>query len=317
MAGQTKMGKAFEYACLRTVFNALVKNQKVVVEETAAVNTAKKFYNEVPENEVEKMNLAAKAAMEGIFKLEPQLQHPQDNVPLYLTIQEDARGIAGDVRDVLCIRRQNEWEIGFSCKHNHHAVKHSRLSQRIDFGKQWFGKSCSEAYFEEIGPIFSKLVELKSQKALWNELDNKEKCFYVPLLNAFVTELKRLYEKYSEEIPAALITYLLGRNDFYKIIEQDANRTTEIHAFNIFGTLNQPSGSIKPIAKIPQVKLPSKIFDISFKQDSNNTIIVTCDQGWTVSLRIHNASSKVEPSLKFDVHLTGTPNLGFIRETWE
>ena len=53
--------------------------------------------------------------------------------------------------------------------------------------------------------------------------------------------------------------------------------------------------------------MPYRIFDISFKPISNNTIIITLDNGWTISMRIHNASSLVEPSLKFDVKLTGVP----------
>jgi len=43
-------------------------------------------------------------------------------------------------------------------------------------------------------------------------------------------------------------------------------------------------------------------------KDSQTSIIVTCDMGWTVSMRIHNASSRVEPSLKFDVNLISLPN---------
>lgn len=36
------------------------------------------------------------------------------------------------------------------------------------------------------------------------------------------------------------------------------------------------------------------------------------DNGWQISFRIHNASSKVEPSLKFDVELIGQPTGLFI-----
>lgn len=317
MANQTEMGKAFEYACLKAVLGFLEETQEVIVEETTAVNVAKSFYDEAPRAKVVKMDLAAQAAVRVILRLEPQLGHPQNNTPLFLSIQEDARGIAGDVRDVLCIRRQNEWEIGFSCKHNHFAVKHSRLSYTIDFGEQWFAKACSTEYFSEIEHIFSELTALKAQGALWRDLVDKEGRFYVPLLNAFVSELRRLDALYPNEIPPALITYLLGRNDFYKIIAKDSNRTTEIQAYNIFGTLNKPSGTVRPVSRIPQVRLPNRIFDISFKENSNNTVVITCDQGWAVSLRIHNASSKVEPSLKFDVNLIGTPNLGAMIEPWE
>ena len=262
------------------------------------------------------MDLAARAAVRIMLRLEPQLECPQNNAPLILSIQEDARGIAGDVRDVLCIRRQNKWEIGLSCKHNHFAVKHSRLSYTIDFGDKWFAKPCSSMYFDEIEPLFAELKALKEKGSLWKQLDHKESRFYTPLLNAFISELKRLDALYPSEIPPALITYLLGRNDFYKVIAKDSNKTTELQAFNISGSLNKSAGSIKPLSRVQQIKLPNKIFDISYKQNSNNTIIITCDQGWAVSLRIHSAKSTVEPSLKFDVNLVGTPNLGAMIEPW-
>lgn len=317
MADQTIMGKAFEYACLKTIFEELKLNQEVVIDENSAVLIAKNFYSESESSEVEKMNLAAKAAVKVIVRLEPQLQNPNKNTPLFLSLQQDARGMAGDVRDVLCIRKQNEWEIGLSCKHNHFAVKHSRLSNTIDFGEQWFSKPCSQQYFDEIAPLFAELRQLKKEKALWRDIDKKDERFYMPLLNAFVDELRRLDKKYPNEIPAALITYLLGRNDFYKVIANDANKTTQIQAYNIFGTLNRNSGNIKAETRIPQIKVPNIIFDVRYKPESKNTINITCDRGWAVSLRIHNASSKVEPSLKFDVNLISSPDpLGRIVEPW-
>ena len=36
------------------------------------------------------------------------------------------------------------------------------------------------------------------------------------------------------------------------------------------------------------------------------------DNGWQISFRIHSASSKVEPSLKFDIQLVGQPIVLFI-----
>lgn len=316
MARQTEYGKAFEYACLKAFYDFLSINQDVRIEDTSSMNIARSFYSNSNQATLDKMNLASAAAVRVIVRLEPQLENPQDNIPLFLSIQEDARGIAGDVRDVLCIRRQNEWEIGFSCKHNHFAVKHSRLSNTIDFGRQWFDNPCSETYFSEIFPIFTELSDLKSRGELWRNIVDKAERFYMPLLNAFVDELGRLNTSHPGEIPPALIRYLLGRNDFYKVIQRDSNRTTEIQAFNLSGTLNRSAAGISPQTRIPQIRLPNRIFDVSYKPNSQNTIIITCDNGWAVSLRIHNASSKVEPSLKFDVNLVGTPNLGSIIETW-
>lgn len=58
---------------------------------------------------------------------------------LELKIQSDDKGKKGDVRDVLIIRQGIEGEIGLSVKHNYFAVKHSRLSENLDFGNKWYG----------------------------------------------------------------------------------------------------------------------------------------------------------------------------------
>ncbi|BAB07228.1 restriction endonuclease (HaeIII) [Halalkalibacterium halodurans C-125] len=307
MGIQTRNGKAFEYACLQSLNNALSGTQKVVIEQNSALEVAMEKYHGSSEEMRNNMDLGADAATRVILRLEPQLTTPLSNVPLFLAIQEDARGQQGDVRDVLCIRRQNEWEIGLSCKHNHTAVKHSRLSRTIDFGDSWFGIPSSQDYFDEINPLFDELDELKERGELWRNIENKEERIYVPLLKAFIRELERLNNNNPGLIPERLLQYLLGSNDFYKVITHDRRRVTQVQAFNLYGTLNRNSGRERPIVNVPQLIMPTRFFDISFKRDSRNTIEVTCDNGWTVSLRIHNASSRVEPSLKFDVRLTGVP----------
>jgi len=265
-----------------------------------------------------RMNLGANAATKVILRLEPQLEAPLTNVPLYLSIQEDAMGIQGDVRDVLCIRRQNQWEIGLSCKHNHTAVKHSRLSKTIDFGDSWFGIPCSESYFNEIDPLFDKLEKLREQGELWRNIEDKEERYYVPLLTAFMRELERLDQNNQGIIPERLLNYLLGRNDFYKVITLDRIKVTQVQVFNIYGTLNRNAGRIRPIVNVPQLPMPTRFYNIGFKPSSGNTILVALDNGWTISMRIHNASSKVEPSLKFDIQLVGVPpSLYTQHEPWE
>lgn len=307
MGIQTRNGKAFEYACLQSLNNALSGTQEVVIEQNSALEVAMEKYHGSSEEMRNNMDLGADAATRVILRLEPQLTTPLSNVPLFLSIQEDARGQQGDVRDVLCIRRQNEWEIGLSCKHNHTAIKHSRLSRTIDFGDSWFGIPNSQDYFDEINPLFDELDELKERGELWRNIENKEERIYVPLLKAFIRELERLNNNNPGLIPERLLQYLLGSNDFYKVITHDRRKVTQVQAFNLYGTLNRNSGKERPIVNVPQLIMPTRFFDISFKRDSRNTIEVTCDNGWTVSLRIHNASSRVEPSLKFDVRLTGVP----------
>ena len=88
----------------------------------------------------------------------------------------------------------------------------------------------------------------------------------------------------------------------------DTRRYTQIEAFNINGTMGQREGREKPLVNVPVLRTPTKFYEIGFKDDSKNTIFVVCDQGWSVSMRIHNASSRVEPSLKFDVQLLAHPS---------
>lgn len=314
MAKQTELGKAFEYACVNAFYKKYEKYQPVVLEETPQMRTARKFFDQMDYVKKNDLESAAKAAVRVIERLEPQLLHPDCNVPLILALQADAEGIAGDVRDVLCIRKKNKWQIGLSCKHNHHAVKHSRLSDTIDFGKEWFGKNCSKTYFDEVVPLFTELRKMRDESKLegnpilWNQIEDKFERYYAPILQSFMDELQRISKQYPYEIPALLIQYLIGKYDFYKVITDDRRRTTRVEVVNIAGTLNKNAGKYEALVKVPMLKLPTRFYHMGFKNDSKNTIEVVCDEGWTVSMRLHNASSRVEPSLKFDVNLISLPS---------
>ncbi|MBD5450954.1 MAG: HaeIII family restriction endonuclease [Lachnospiraceae bacterium] len=321
---QTANGKAFEYACVLGVYNELASIQKIEIEDSPQLKTAASLYEEMNVEMRRTLDRAAVAAVRVISRLEPQLWEGDGNEPLFLSIQADAAGIAGDVRDVLCLRKQNGWQIGFSCKHNHHAVKHSRLSDTIDFGKEWLNIPCSQEYFDNVVPLFRRLRKYRddSKRAdkpmLWEEIENKADMYYRPILQAFMDELKKIDSEHKGEVPEALIRYLLGRYDFYKVITDDRNRTTRVEAINIMGTLNANSGKEKPITKVPVLKMPTQIYHIGFKAESDNTIEIVCDGGWQISMRIHNASSKVEPSLKFDVQLVSFPSTLFTQtEPWD
>lgn len=311
----TEYGKAYEYACLVAFKHYLEekKSTEVIITNSEAYNTAKNAFDKAEqEKESDKLVLAANAAIRVITRLEPQLEYGDGT--LTLSIQTDAKGIAGDVRDVVCIRDTSGWEIGVSCKHNHHAVKHSRLSATIDFGEEWFGVPCSQQYFDTVVPLFQELRDMrvnatknKAPLPLWNDIPDKAKRYYVPILTAFLAELNNLAAN-NPNIPGKLIEYLLGRYDFYKVITDDRHRTTRVEAINLTGTLNRPANKHRSIVDVSKLKLPTRFYHTGLVPGSDNKIEIVCDEGWTLTMRIHNASSKIEPSLKFDVQLVSLPS---------
>lgn len=298
-------GRAYEFACLNALNDEIKKLRPVKIETTDGYDAAKRAWNAIDNSLQVVMEESALAAVETLFELEPLIVEDGDD-ELILKIQQDSRGEEGDVRDILIVRRNIEWEIGLSLKHNHFAVKHSRLSRSLDFGDKWFGVPCSKKYWEDIKPIFDYLVEEKFKGTNWSELPAKEVDVYIPLLTAFMNEVRRSNEN-DDSIPSRMVEYLLGEFDFYKVVGIDNKRITQIQTFNLHGTLNQSSKKEMPKMRIPIASLPSRIVSLEFKPDSTNTIELYMDGGWQFSFRIHNASIKVEPSLKFDVQILGIP----------
>lgn len=223
----------------------------------------------------------------------------------------DAQGQLGDVRDVLAIRLLQKWEIGISAKNNHRAVKHSRLSSNIDFGDKWIGIPCSSQYFNEINPIFNFLTELRDNnpKIKWSDIPNMHQKIYKPILDAFKKELLRIDLSNPSIVPTKLVEYLIGNKDFYKVIK--GHSKVEIQAYNLNGTLNQSFNQMKPKAKIKRIKLPTRLIEAVYNDASLTTLVVSLNEGWQISFRIHSAKSTVEPSLKFDINLISAPHTLF------
>jgi len=308
---QVKNGKAFEYACLNALYVTLSPDQHVTIENTQQLIIAQKFYTAIDDVMRGKLDLAANAATRVITRLEPQLEYPDKNIPLCLSLQTDSHWQRGDVRDVICIRRQNEWEIGLSCKHNHRAAKHPRLSATNDFGAEWLGIPCSREYFSTVTPLFDELRFMREKSARtikWSDVKSKHERFYVPILRAFLDELQRLENANPSIIAERYIRYLIGKNDFYKVITEDRKKTTRVEAINIAGTLNRPSEGRRSRVNVARLKLPTRFLDMNFKHSSKTTVVVAFDEGWTVSMRMHSAEGLVIPSLKFDVNFVSLPS---------
>lgn len=298
-------GRAYEYICLLTLYEEISAIRKTEIKINSAYHAAENAWLSMSDTFKAILTQSAKATVSTIFEMEPMIIENSDDV-LTLHIQTDNEGKEGDVRDIVIARQDVKWEIGLSLKHNHFAVKHSRLAKGLDFGKKWFGIECSESYWNDIKPIFDYLSQQKAENKSWKELPSKDKTVYVPLLQAFMNELKRS-NSLDSSVPKKMVEYLLGEFDFYKVISIDSKRITRIQSYNMHGQLNCSSKKIKPRIHIPLVCLPTRIVNLEFKPNSTNTVELYMDGGWQFSFRIHNASTKVETSLKFDIQIVGMP----------
>ncbi|GAA6866390.1 hypothetical protein HpKG12_07810 [Helicobacter pylori] len=299
-------GRAYEYAWCLALEQKLSVFKKVIVDKQNGFNAANRAYESLEKSLQERYLESAKQGVLLLLDCEPLLSEVigSSQNEITLSLQKDKLGEIGDVRDILIYF--DRFCIGLSIKHNHDAIKHSRLSKDLDFGEKWLGVGVSQNYKDTIKPLFERLENAKKEGMLWRDFPNKEQEIYAPLLQAFKKEVLRIDENKKNKVPQKMVEYLLGKYDFYKAILLEREQKTKLEAYHFNNTLNR-SVKNKPKRIIPLSKLPTRMIYFDFKPKSFNTLELVLDEGWSFSLRIHNASSRVEPSLKFDIKLLSKP----------
>ncbi|GAA6885423.1 hypothetical protein AOH231_06370 [Helicobacter pylori] len=299
-------GRAYEYAWCLALEQKLSVFKKVIVDKQNGFNACYRAYESLEKSLQDRYLESAKQGVLLLLDCEPLLSEVigswQNEITL--SLQKDKLGEIGDIRDILIYF--DRFCIGLSIKHNHDALKHSRLSKDLDFGEKWLGVRVSQNYKDTIKPLFERLENAKKEGMLWRDFPNKEQEIYAPLLQAFKKEVLRIDEDKKNKVPQKMVEYLLGKYDFYKAILLEREQKTKLEAYHFNNTLNR-SVKNKPKRIIPLSKLPTRMIYFDFKPKSFNTLELVLNEGWSFSLRIHNASSRVEPSLKFDIKLLSIP----------
>lgn len=294
MTEQLKNGKGFEWA----VAIELSEHISTPIAQDSNATIAEAHFRSLTPLKQRHFRQAASAAVKHI--IEKEQKRLDLNAPKSIRLAGDFEGSDGDVRDVFLIS-ETEVLFGISCKSNHAAFKHSRLSSTIDWVRDWGldHGGISDQYKSIIDPIFSDLRRLKAVskgQALWSGLTDKVFDYYEPVLQAFEMELQRLYSTGDKAIIASnLAAYVIGRADFYKVIVR--SKEVKIMAFNFNGSLS-----------VRKSKLPVAIHAIDRFEGSRHSLNVRFDRGYSLNFRIHNASSRIEPSLKFDIQAKSLPS---------
>jgi hypothetical protein len=290
MASQQMInGKGFEWACA-----IAIKNQTGfdIVENNESKNNKKCFDNSsIPDKKRDFYLLSADKAIKHILDREPFGDSGT------ISCIADERGQKGDVRDIII--DDGSKKIGVSCKTNHDAYKHSRLSMKLNFVEKWKLNSngCSDQYFNDIRPIFQEIMdrrEVSDNKATWKEQNDTPEKFYWPTLHAFEAEIRRIE---TETMCQNFIKYIIGNNDFYKVVAMTKENKVIVQALNMNGTLNATL-----------LKIPTKIDLIKDRNSTEYSKTIMFNKGWTFNFRIHSAETLLKPSLKFDVRAISLPH---------
>ncbi len=291
---QVDNGKAFEYA----IALALAKDLDVPIIDSPEFQNTKSSYEKVTAKLQERFPKAASLAIQHI--LEKESRNIATKHPLGIWVASDSIGQKGDVRDVV-VKCQDS-EIGISCKTNHDDFKHSRLSGTANFVKKWGldPEGCSPAYWDAVKPLFAELKQIRKDseaKALWSDQESVPERFYWKVLDAFEAEILRLTAPgapRAAEVTKSLISYIIGNHDFYKVISRQDQ--VEIQGFNLNGTL-----------AVSKTRYPEHVIGIDRLNGGQYSKTVRFNRGFTFNFRIHSASSRVEPSLKFAVSAISLP----------
>ncbi len=306
MAKQKENGMAFEWAVGKAISSET--SLPIVIDKFSEVPRIC-YEEKISERKRAVFDRAALAAVKHILVKEDICTW--DISISSIKFNSDSAGQSGDVRDLIIEGPVRS--LGISCKANHEALKHPRLSGRLDFTKKWglSDSGCSLEYWNTIKPIFSELSAIKKSSkglAIWENLEDKAERFYWPILDAWESEIKRTVAESTDteaQICKNFITYLIGKHDFYKIICRGSDRV-DLQAFNFSGLL-----------ATRQTKFPTVINLINNKNGGIYSKTIVFNHGFSINFRIHSASSKVESSLKFDINAIGLPAGDVYQQTFD
>lgn len=289
-------GKGLEWAVVKEI-------QKVTgfqIEDSDPMETAREAFGKLSGSAlIDVYDRWVPSCVDHVLRLEPWIVSGRKALGR-IWINSDAKGQSGDVRDVMLASAGRS--IGISCKNNHSAFKHSRLSPKIDFPTEWelCEEGASSRYKYGVESLFEKIEKSHGpfRVAAWEDVPQDVKfTYYRELLEAFRSEILRIRNRSpesAEQLASGLVKYVVGRHDFYKLIIKDDRGLVE--GYNLSRTLS-----------VPKIPLPTTVLALELVPDAAGTLLLFMDAGYTFSFRIHSASSKIESSLKFDIQAIGLP----------
>ncbi|NJN86071.1 MAG: HaeIII family restriction endonuclease [Leptolyngbyaceae cyanobacterium SL_7_1] len=269
-------GRVLEYL----IVEALTKNRPNASLTSRAKNAQIRDLAKLTEVDpalLQELNLAANAFLTKWFV--PQFQLSEQ---LSMTIDRLPDRNATDVTD---IRLTLPTElINLSIKHNHTALKHQRPGKTPVHCGYTETSVEMQQFKQHYQTITRNFTSQAGGVKLFSDLPDalKEQTLYIPVCNL----VSQFINTHASTCAPSLFEYLTGSSNYYKII---INTRTKNLTIQHFSSIRLPN----TLVATPTGKYVRLIFD----------------NGWHISIRLHNASSRVgtSPGLKFDTTALTSP----------
>lgn len=293
---QKDNGQAWEYALLKALEKLVSAKRPVEIIDSPKVAQAKLSFATLNATEQNNFNSSALVAIAELILQESNLVNYEPQLSLEVFMLPDEAGKKGDVRDIGF--KVADYESGISGKHKNQSVKSPRAYAE-GFASKWgLGAENTKSFLDKIKLLFNKkLTPHVEEKKTWEEVYTKEQKheeIYKPFLEIFKQEIETL--SVSPQVVNNFVSFLVGAAaSHYKILKTARGLKLEGYNFN------------NPLMQCPAVKLPTKLLKSEFLEGSKNKIILTFNENWTLSLRVHSASSQIQNNLKIEVEIIKSP----------
>lgn len=206
---------------------------------------------------------------------------------------QDSAGRRGDPTDLRVGR------LNISAKRNSSEIKAPRISDSRDFARNWFGLQADRFSLNKFKELFApvRAMRLQNPNILWMDFDYED--YLEKGIEFTIERLKSI-----DNLPKHWFHFVMGsRHDYYLVTYTDCEEKLTIVGINFNGTLS--------CKKIVEDEL--KVRDISLT--SWNSFEVSFTNDWRFKLRLHTASSRIEPSLKYSITIKSMPAVFEKRKT--
>jgi hypothetical protein len=271
-------GRALEYVIAEEFSNAGFTFGPLAI--THQQNYAP-YFNALPTSQQSMFESAAENLLRWFLKEFPNTPKVLDSLP----------DNSGSVVD-LTLGSPNS-NINLSIKHNHLALRHNRphgLPNRCEVSQ-----SHATEYLEHLYRIELEMRKSDPATHFRNMVDKPK---WMKLINENARKFMEKWAVISRESVPAYFGYLTSNDSPYYKIEVGSNFPNKVYIHEFLGNK------------------PPKSLSISF--NSLDYLVLSYDNGWTISKRLHNASSRIDhlssscrsstSDWKWDVQLISQPN---------